>query len=232
MMLGNAMSAHPPTIHNPNQQAREDQRREEGRREELEKRRVEEEIHNFDAYDFYDQLERWIAIPIPPPVTKDNHISIFKKNPTSFQPIPVTRLEFRFLYALSKKTATILQLLRLAEQKGFECPYIHQINKELLERAVQKCEALEKAIVRFKRTSGMVSRLLHLLHGSYARILEREVLRFRNRLESVFLLGRQAEFTQDLVKLRRAVTYRTGYVLGPDSEGTKRSPNLRKKGLH
>ena len=76
----------------------------------------------------------------------------------------------------------------------------------------------------------MVSRLLHLLHGSYVQVLSREVERFRNRLEAIFLLSRQAEFTQDLVKLRRAVTYRTGYVLGPDSEPVKHPGLVRRKG--
>lgn len=225
------MSAHQPTIHNPNQQARDDQRKEEGRREELEKRRVEEEIHGCDAHDFYDQLARWLDIPIPPPVYSHQHIFIFKKNQASFQPIPVTRLQFRFLYSLSNRTGQILKLLRVAEQKGFECPYIHQVNKEILESAIQKCDALQKAIVRFRSTSGMVSRLLHLLQGSYVQVLAREVERFRNRLEAIFLLSRQAEFTQDLVKLRRAVTYRTGYVLGPESEPIRPLGIVRKKGL-
>lgn len=221
------MSAHQPTIHNPNQQVRDEQKREEMRREELEKRRVEEELHGFNAHAFYEALERWISIPIPAPVQSKQHIFILKKHTTSFQPVPIPRAEFRNLYALSVRSGQLLQLLRVAEQKGFECPYIHQVNKDTLERAIQKCHDLKQAISRFKEASGMVSRLLHLLHGSYVQVLWREVERLHNRLEAVFLLSRQAEFTQDLVNLRRAVTYRTGYVLGPEPDS--RRPVVRKK---
>lgn len=211
------MTAHQPTIHNPNVQARDDQKRDEARREELEKRRIEEELHAFDSHGFYAAIDSWLRKPVVQPVQSKRSVGFFGKQASSYQPLPVPRAEFRELYSLSKQTAYLLSLLKGAEHRGFECPYIHQANKEALERAMKKCGELKEALSRFHDSSTMVAKLLYLLHGSYARVLGREIERFFYRLEALFLLCRQAEFAQDLVKIRRAVTYRTGYVLGPET---------------
>jgi len=94
---------------------------------------------------------------------------------------------------------------------------VHQVHKETLELAIQKCRDIQAAVQRFHSSSGMTARLLYLLHRGYINSLSEEIKIFLNRLEAVLLICRHEEFAQDLVRLRRAVTYRTGYVLGPES---------------
>lgn len=211
------MTAHQPTIHTPpNPQIREGQLREEARRDEQERKRLEEEVFDCDAYSFYDSLSTWALRVVPKPVQGAVHITLLKKRPTAYQPLPVSRAEYRVLYSLSQKAARLVKLLKALEQKGLDCPYVHQLNKPVLEQALAKCEEIKKALIRFNTCSGMVAKLLYLLHRSYVYTLEIELSKFSSRLEAIILMSRHAEFAQDLVRLRRAVTYRTGYVLGPD----------------
>lgn len=210
------MSSHQPSIHAPNQ-ARDDQKRDEARKEELERRTIEEELHAFNAHDFYEKLCTWSSIAVPQPVHRKAHISWTKKDPGEFQPIPVARVDFSFIHSISSRAGRLLYLLKSAEQKGMNCPYVHQMNKETLEKAVEKCKEIKKAIDRFYSGSSMVARLVYLLHKGYIYVLSKEIDVLLSRLEAIFLICRHEEFAQDLVHLRRAVTYRTGYVLGPET---------------
>jgi len=209
------MTSHQPSVHTPNQ-ARDEQRRDEARKEELERKNLEDELLDFDSHGFYEKLDLWGTRAVPLPVKRYQQISWLKKTPNEFQPIPVSRAEFPLLHALAMCASRLLVLLKSAEQRGLGCPYVHQTNKETLERAINKCKEIQRAIARFQSSSGAVARLLSLLHKGYIFVLSQEVERFLSRLEAIFLICRHEEFAQDLVRLRRAVTYRTGYVLGPE----------------
>ena len=220
------MTSHQPSVHTP-PQVRDEHKKEEAKREELERRTLESDLLNFDAHDFYDRLEKWSLRPVPQPVYRYNQISWNKKEPNMFQPIPISRAEFPSLRSLSSLASTLLALLKSAEEKGLSCPYVHQLNKETLEVTIRKCQDLQKAIERFRAGSGMVSRLLLLLHNGYIHVLSDEVKKFLSRLEAIFLICRHEEFAQDLVRLRRAVTYRTGYILGPEIDDSHALPKKK-----
>ena len=209
------MSSHPPAVHTPNQ-ARDEQRREEAKREEFERKSIEDELLSFDSHEFYSQLQEWAEKAVPQPQHNPAKIYWLKRKQSDFQPVPVPRLEFAAVHVLSTKTLRLLSLLRSAEQKGIGCPYVHQVNKEILEKAIEKCKEIQKAIVRCHSHSSAVGRLLYLLHRGYLSTLSTEIERFLSRLEAIFLICRHEEFAQDLMRLRRAVTYRTGYVLGTE----------------
>lgn len=210
------MSAHPPSVHTPNQM-RDEQRKEEVRKEELERKNLEDELLSFDAHDFYENVHEWALRPVTKPVRRSQHISWLNNGPNEFQPLPVAQTEFSHLHRLASWSSRLLALLKSAEQRGLGCPYVHQVHKETLESAIRKCKDIQAAVQRFQSSSGMTARLLYLLHRGYIVSLSDEVKNFLNRLEAILLICRHEEFAQDLVRLRRAVTYRTGYILGPDS---------------
>jgi hypothetical protein len=106
------------------------------------------------------------------------------------------------LRRLSYESARLLSLLRAVDQKGMECPYIHQVNKQLLERALDKCQKLKEAGSKYFEGKGLWARLTQLLNKIHLDAAGKDLDSFKSKLEAVLLMCRHQEFAQDLVKLR------------------------------
>ncbi len=201
----------------PNQIPREDPRKEESRREEQEKRAIENDLRDFDAHGFYDKLLVWSEKEIVKPYKRTLHINPFRVKQVLWQPMPLTRNDIRELEKLSTVTAQLLSLLRLADQKGLECPYIHQLNRQVLEKAIHMCDRLKDATTKYLEAKGFFAWIHHLFNRSNAENSLRDLEYFRRRLEAISMMCHHQEFAQDLIRLRREVTYRTGNILKDDS---------------
>lgn len=120
---------HPP---NPQQQREEALRKEEARKDEQERRQLETLLWDFDALAFYEKLSAWGNYPIPQPVPHEVRVTPLRQRIVMYQPLPLSRKELSDLRQLSRESARLLYLLRAIDQKGMECPYIHQQNKQIL----------------------------------------------------------------------------------------------------
>jgi hypothetical protein len=197
---------HPPP--NPNQQREEFIRKEQARREDAARRELEERLTEFDAHSFYQSLETWIHKPIPRPIPYSVRLTPLRQKVILYQPMPITRKELSKMRRLSASCALLISLLRAVEQRGLECPYIHQINKKSLEKALEKCRHLSEARGRYFRRRGFWARVSQLVNRPHLGSTKRDVEVFTNRLEALLMICRHEEFAQDLMRLRQAVTSR------------------------
>lgn len=206
----------------PQLQREEQMKRDEARKDELERSNLESLLRDFDSLSFYESLEQWEKIPIPQPVRQRVQVTLLRQKEISHQPLPISRKELFDLRKLSSESARLLYLLRAAEQKGMECPYIHQQNKQILERALSKCEKLREAGERYLSGKGFFARLGQLINFLHIDSVKRDVNSFRNKLEAVLLMCRHQEFAQDLIKLRRVASDYT--VRTPVAPTSRRAP--------
>lgn len=204
---------HPPP--NAQQQREELQRREEARREEQERRNLETQLQTFDAYEFYGALDSWTTNPVPPPVRQTIHLTPLRQKVIMQQPLPLSRKELVDLRRLSSDCARLLYLLRAIDQRGIECPYVHQMHRPSLEKAIEKCDRLKAAGQEYTKSSGMWARFAQLFNRVHLDTMRRDLDFFKSRLEAILMMCRHEEFAQDLMHIRRAVTYRTGLLLNP-----------------
>ncbi len=210
---------HPPP--NAQQQREELQKKEEARREEQERRNLETQLQSFDAYEFYEALENWVSNPIPKPIRQTVHLTPLRQKVVMQQPLPLSRNELNDLRKLSSDCARLLYLLRAIDQRGIECPYVHQVNRPRLEKGIEKCDCLKAAGHEYTKTSGMWARFSQLLNKAHLDAMKKDLDFFKSRLEAVLMMCRHEEFAQDLMHIRRAVTYRTGMLLNPSEGATK-----------
>ncbi len=192
---------------------REDPKKEEARKEEQEKRNLEQELMDFDAHAFYDRLLAWAEKEIPKPYKRTLHVSLFRIKQVLWQPLPLTRADEKELLSVSTATGKVLSLLRRIDQKGLECPYVHQVNKAILEQAVDKCDRLKEASGKYLQTKGLLARISQFFHKNHVLSALKDVEYLKRRLESIIVMCRHQEFAQDLMRLRREVTFRTGNIL-------------------
>lgn len=190
----------------PQLQREEQLKRDEARKEELERNQLESLLRDFDSLSFYESLERWEQSPIPQPVRQQIRVTPLRQKEVVHQPMPISRKELYDLRRLSSESARLLYLLRAIDQKGIECPYIHQQNKQVLERALEKCERLQEARSKFLEGKGLWARLNQLLNRIHVDAAKKDLEAFKNKLEAVLLMCRHQEFAQDLAKLRRVVS--------------------------
>ena len=209
---------------------KEDPRKDEARREEQEKRALEVELRDFDAHEFYDSLLQWIEKEIPKPYRRSLHINPFRIKQVLWQPMPMTKNDTQELQKFSTMTAKLLSLLRSIDQKGLECPYIHQVNRPILDKAIEKCDRLKDASLKYLQAKGFYAWLHHLFNGSHIRLAQRDLEYFKRRLDAISMMCRHQEFAQDLVRLRREVTYRTGNVLKDEDTSAPPAKSVPKKG--
>ena len=194
---------------NAQQQRDEVQKKDEMRREEQERTNLESQVREFDAYEFYASMNAWAKSPVPGPVPRTIRLTPLKKRIIMRQPIPLARPELREMQRLSSECGRLLYLLRAIDQKGLECPYVHQLNRGSLEKAVEKCRQLNEAGTSYMNGRGVLSRLFHLFSGIGVASLKKDVASFKNRLEAILMICRHEEFARDLMQLRRVVTSRT-----------------------
>lgn len=190
----------------PQLQREEQMKREEARKDELERSNLESLLREFDSLSFYESLERWGKAPIPQPVRQRVQVTLLRQKEIAHQPMPISRKELFDLRKLSSESARLLYLLRAAEQKGMECPYIHQQNKQILEKALSKCERLREAGELYLSGKGFFARLGQLFNLLHMDAAKRDINSFKNKLEAVLLMCRHQEFAQDLIKLRRSAS--------------------------
>lgn len=191
---------------NPQMQREELIKKEEAKREEIEKRNLEALLRDFDSLAFYESLERWEKKPIPQPVRQQVQVTLLRQKAVYHQPLPLLRKELYDVRKLSSESARLLYLLRAADQKGVESPYIHQQNKEILEKAVAKCEKIKDASEKYMSDSGFFARIGQLFNLLHMDSVKKDIESFKNKLEAVLLMCRHQEFAQDLIKLRRAAS--------------------------
>jgi len=203
---------HPPP--NPNQQRDDFLRKEQDRREESVRRDLEQRLSDFDAHSFYHSLESWVSVPIPKPVPYSVRLTPLKQKVVLYQPVPITRKELSKMRRISVSCAVLISLLRSVEQRGLECPYIHQINRRSLEAAIEKCRHLREARDRYFRRRGFWARFGQLLNSPHMASLKRDTEVFSKRLEALLMICRHEEFAQDLMRLRQAVTSRSDLTKG------------------
>ena len=187
---------------NAQQQQREDQLRREETRKEEEKTRLEALLRDFDSFSFYESLDKWEKSPIPQPIRHRVQVTTLRQKVVYNQPLPISRKELFDLRRLSTDSGRLLYLLRAIDQRGMECPYIHQQNKHLLERALEKCEKLLIAKNKYFEGKGLLARLSQLLNLLHLDSAKKDLESFKNKIEAVLLLCRHQEFAQDLIKLR------------------------------
>jgi hypothetical protein len=203
---------HPPP--NAQQQRDEQLRKDETRREENERRILESELRAFDAHRFYETLEQWTAILVPKQVPHTVHVTPFRQKVIMTQPLPISRRDLNDMRKLSYDCSRLIGLLRAIDQKGVEYPYIHLAYRTLLECAIAKCVQLHAARELYSRTvRGFWNQLGRLLNLSFLDAARKDIETFRQRLEALLMMSRQQGFVEDLVRLRRSVTYRTGALL-------------------
>ncbi len=203
---------HPPPNH---QQQREEQlRKEEARREDNAKRSLEDQLDAFDAYAFYDKLQNWADRPIPQPNVHCVHITPIRTEKVVQQPLPVTSKDLVVIHKISSDCARLLYLLRALDQRGMECPYIHQQSQACLQRAIEQCIKLQKAGTDYLQGKGLWNLVTRFFRASHINLVKKDLDFFKNRLEAVQILCRHQEFAQDLQKMKAAITYRTRGPLG------------------
>jgi hypothetical protein len=205
---------HPPP--NAQQQREELQKKEEARREEQDRRSLEVQFQAFDAHGFYEALEGWATYPIPQPIQQTIHLTPLRQKVIMQQPMPLSRKELFDLRRISSDCARLLYLLRAINQRGIECPYVHQQHRPSLEKAIEKCDRLKTARQEYNKGFGMWARFAQLLNKSHLDSMKKDLDFFKTRLEAVLMMCRHEEFAQDLMHIRRAVTYRTGLLLSPN----------------
>jgi hypothetical protein len=202
---------HPPP--NAQQQREEQQRKEETRREEQERRNLEAQLHAFDAYEFYATLENWADHPVPEPISQIVRLTPLRQKVVMHQPLPLSRRELNDLQKLSSYCSRLLYLLRAIDRRGIECPYVHQQHRSCIEKAIEKCERLKNAGQEYTKGQGMWARFSQLLNRVHLDSMHKDVGSFKSVLEAVLIMCRHEAFAQDLLHIRRAVTYRTGVLL-------------------
>jgi hypothetical protein len=216
---------HPPP--NAQQQREELQKKEEARREEQERNNLEMQLQSFDSHEFYEMLEGWANHPIPAPIRQTVHVTPLRQKIVLQQPLPLSRNELSDLRKISSNCAKLLYLLRAINQRGMECPYIHQLHKSSLEKAIEKCERLKSAGRDYNKRSGMWARFAQLFNKAHLDSMKKDLDFFRSRLEAILMMCRHEEFAQDLMNIRRAVTYRTGMLLNSkDSQAQLREHQM------
>ncbi len=218
---------HPPP--NALQQREEMLKREESRREEQERRSLEVQLRTFDAHDFYDSLENWASQPVPSPVRQTIRLTPLRQKTIVQQPLPLSRKELADLRKLSSDCTRLLYLLRAIDQRGIECPYVHQVHRRSLERAIEKCDRLQVAEQEYGNRTGIKAFFAQLFQKAHLVAIRRDLDFFKSRLESMLTMCRHEEFAQELMHVRRPVTYRAGSVLTPtDPQGRGHQANTSK----
>jgi len=220
---------HPPP--NPQQQREEALRREQAKQEEQLKRDLEAQLIEFDAHSFYLQLSRWTDEEIPQPIPYTIHVSPLRQKTVHYQPLPLTRKDLSRMRKLSARIARLLQLLRAIDQRGIECPYIHQVNRPTLEKAVHKCDRIQEARREYSKGRGIWARFGQLINKAHLDWAVRDAENFKNRLEAVLMLCRHQEFAQDLMRLRQAVTTREEQMQGYGQKPAQQSPAKANRGF-
>jgi len=205
---------HPPP--NAQQQKEELQKKEEARRDEQERRDLEQQLQAFDAYEFYGSLEQWANHPIPSPIKQTIHLSPLRQKVISLQPMPLSRKELVGLRRISSDSGRLLYLLRAINHRGMECPYVHQLHRLCLEKAIEKCNRLAFAGVEYTKSPGICARLAQFFNMGHLSSMKRDLQFFKSRLETILIMCRHEEFAQDLIHLRRAVTHRTDMLMNID----------------
>jgi hypothetical protein len=196
-------------------------KREEARREEQDRRTIEEQVQAFDAYQFYGAIESWASQPIPQPIQRTIHLTPLRQKVIQQQPLPVSRKELTDLRKVSSDCARLLYLLRAIDQRGMECPYVHCQHRTSLEKAIEKCDRLKSAGQDYYKSPGMWARFAQLFNKAHLDSMKKDVDFFKSRLEAVLMMCRHEEFAQDLLHIRRAVTYRTGLLLNSNEPPTR-----------
>ena len=208
---------------NTQQLREEQQRKEEARRDEQERRTLETQLRTFDAHGFYQAIEVWANHPIPSPVRQIIQLTPLRQKVMMHQPLPLTRSDLNHVRKLSSDCVRLLTLLRAIDQRGMECPCVHRMYRANLEKAVDKCARLKEARENHKKRRGLLAWCSYLLNGLHLDAMAKDLDFFQSRLEAILMICRHEEFAQDLVHLRRAVTYRTGLLLKPgDGQGAGR----------
>jgi hypothetical protein len=207
---------HPPP--NAQQQREELQKKEESRREEQDRRNLEVQLQAFDAHEFYGTLESWTSYPVPKPIRQTIHLTPLRQKAVLRQPIPLSRKELSDLRKISSDCARLLYLLRAIDQRGIECPYVHQQYRSSLEKAIEKCDRLKTAGQDYSKTPGMWARCAQLFNKTHLDMMKKDLDFFKSRLEAILIMCRHEEFAQDLKHIRRAVTYRTGLLLNSSEQ--------------
>jgi len=197
---------HPPP--NPQQQREEQMRREQSRQEELIRKELERKLVEFDAHAFYSFLQEWVDKAVPKPIPYSVHLTPNRRRVIMHQPMPLTRKQLIEMRRISASCARLLSLLRAVDQKGLECPYIHQTNRIWLERAIDKCERINRARKKYLKKRGFWARLGQMMNIFHLDSVRRDSEFFKKRLEAVLMMCRQQEFSQDLMRLRQSVLSR------------------------
>lgn len=197
---------HPPP--NAQQQREEALKREEARKEEQERKALEIELYAFDAHVFYELLRQWAAAPLPRPIPQTIRVTPLRQRVVMHQPLPISRRGLADLRRLLGDCSRLLSLLRAIDQKGIECPYVHRANREILELAVDKCAAIERASRDYLRGQGLWAKIGQLLNGSHLRKARETVEVFKHRLEAILMMCRHQEFAEDLQRLRSSMLSR------------------------
>jgi hypothetical protein len=215
---------HPPPT--TQQQREELQRKEDARREEQDRKNVEAQLSAFDAHEFYDAIEGWTKKPIPRPIQKRVRLTPLKTKVIMRQPIPLTGRDLNEMHKLSTECARLLYLLRAIDQRGIECPYVHQVSRPSLEKALDKCQRLEDAGMQYAKNRGILSRLWRMFSGTSVEAMKKDIDSFRNRLEAVLTMCRHEEFARDLMQIRKTVTGRSSV----SQQASEPLPNPTKQG--
>ena len=219
-----ALGVHPMQ---PQQQREDFLRREESRKEEQEKNRLESLLRDFDSLSFYGALERWEKAPIPQPVRHQVTVTLMRQKAMYYQPLPISRKELWDLRQISKDGARLLALLQAADQKGMDCPYIHQQNKHILELALEKCQKLKEAGDKYLDRRGFWARFCQFFNLLHMDAAKKDIDAFEDKLEAVLLMCRHQEFAQDLIKLRSVASdYRVrSTMVGQERPKTTQAAN-------
>jgi hypothetical protein len=218
-------------------QSKDDQtKKDEARREEQERRQLEDLLHEFDAYSFYDTLGRWIQKRVPSPIPQTVHVTPLRQKVILHQPLPVTRRDMSEVRKISSDAARLLYLLRAIDQKGIECPYIHLQNRSNLEKAVEKCDQIKEAGKLYYQGIGFWASLRRLFNKPHLDGAKQDVEFFKNRLEAILMMCRHQEFAKDLMNFRKTVTHdsavdlETAPAKGSSSWETKKVPSTGSSG--
>ncbi len=199
---------HPPP--NVQQQREELQRKEEARRDELERKNLENQIRSFDAHELYGAIEGWVNRPIPKPIPKTIRLTPLRQKVIMRQPAPLTRKELNEMRRLSSDCARLLYLLRAIDQRGIECPYVHQLHRSSLEKAIEKCDRLKAAGSSYSNGKGFFEKFFQIFSETHVDSMKKDVDFFKSRLEAILMMCRHEEFARDLMQIRRSVTCRSG----------------------
>lgn len=225
---------HPPASQ---QQMREEQlRKEEARREEEMRKTLESQLSSFDAYSFYEELQKWSIQKVPEPIEENVYITPIRKEKVFQQVLPVSRKDLKDIRLLSSSCARLLYLLRAIDQHGIECPYIYTQKQAIIEHALDRCKLLQKASLEYVKTSGLWNSLFRLLQKAHLSEAQKELEFFKNRLEAVYILCHQQEFVLDLQKMRGRSVLQERFEYGNspvpmDMPSVKTSVTIRPKNL-